>query len=60
MSEQIPVKNVTPAPAKDNILYSSFAEKLGKLPAGERLRAAEDAVALHKLINDWAPLKSVA
>jgi uncharacterized protein (DUF885 family) len=34
----------TAAPAKDNILYSSFAEKLGKLPAGTLADADRDAL----------------
>lgn len=34
----------TAAPAKENILYSSFAEKLGKLPAGTLADADRDAL----------------
>ncbi|MCX7032788.1 MAG: DUF885 domain-containing protein [Arenimonas sp.] len=34
----------TAAPAKDNILYSSFAEKLGKLPAGTLADGERDAL----------------
>lgn len=34
----------TAAPAKENILYSSFAEKLGKLPAGTLAEGERDAL----------------
>ena len=41
-------------------ILSEIAELLSDRELRERLKAAEDAPALHKLIADWAPLKSVA
>jgi PTS system nitrogen regulatory IIA component len=41
-------------------ILSEIAELLSDRDLRERLKAAEDAPALHKLIADWAPLKSVA
>ncbi len=38
------MRGFTAAPAKDNILYSSFAEKLGKLPAGTLADGERDAL----------------
>ena len=39
---------------------SEIAEMLSDRDLRERLKLAEDASALHKLIADWAPLKSAA
>ena len=41
-------------------ILSEIAEMLSDRELRERLKTAEDATALHKLIADWAPLKSVA
>ena len=41
-------------------ILSEIAEMLSDRDLRERLKTAEDATALHKLIADWAPLKSVA
>ena len=41
-------------------ILSEIAEMLSDRDLRERLKAAKDATALHKLIADWAPLKSVA
>ena len=41
-------------------ILSEIAELLSDRELRERLKTAADAVALHKLIADWAPLKSVA
>ena len=41
-------------------ILSEIAEMLSDRDLRERLKTAEDATALHKLISDWAPLKSVA
>ena len=41
-------------------ILSEIAELLSDRELRERLKLAEDAPALHKLIADWAPLKSVA
>ena len=41
-------------------ILSEIAEMLSDRDLRERLKSAEDATALHKLICDWAPLKSVA
>jgi PTS system nitrogen regulatory IIA component len=41
-------------------ILSEIAELLSDRELRERMKAAEDAAALHKLISDWAPLKSVA
>ncbi len=38
------MRGFTAAPAKQNIIYSSFAEKLGKLPAGTLADADRDAL----------------
>ena len=41
-------------------ILSEIAELLSDRDLRDRLKAAADAAALHKLIADWAPLKSVA
>jgi PTS system nitrogen regulatory IIA component len=41
-------------------ILSEIAEMLSDKDLRERLKAASDAAALHKLIADWEPLKSVA
>lgn len=41
-------------------ILSEIAELLSDRDLRDRLKSAADAVALHKLIADWAPLKSVA
>jgi PTS system nitrogen regulatory IIA component len=41
-------------------ILSEIAEMLSDRGLRERLKLAEDASALHKLIADWAPLKSAA
>ena len=41
-------------------ILSEIAELLSDRELRERMKAAEDAAALHKLISDWQPLKSVA
>ena len=41
-------------------ILSEIAEMLSDRDLRERLKLAEDASALHKLIADWAPLKSAA
>lgn len=41
-------------------ILSEIAELLSDRDLRERLKTAESAAALHKLIADWAPLKSVA
>lgn len=41
-------------------ILSEIAELLSDRDLRDRLKSAADAVALHKLISDWAPLKSVA
>ena len=41
-------------------ILSEIAELLSDRDLRERLKTAETAAALHKLIADWAPLKSVA
>ena len=41
-------------------ILSEIAEMLSDRDLRERLKLAEDAPALHKLIADWAPLKSAA
>ena len=41
-------------------ILSEIAEMLSDRDLRERLKTAGDATALHKLISDWAPLKSVA
>ena len=41
-------------------ILSEIAEMLSDRELRERLKAAPDAAALHKLIADWEPLKSVA
>jgi nitrogen PTS system EIIA component len=41
-------------------ILSEIAELLSDRELRERMKVAEDAPALHKLISDWAPLKSVA
>jgi nitrogen PTS system EIIA component len=41
-------------------ILSEIAELLSDRDLRERLKTAESAEALHKLITDWAPLKSVA
>ena len=41
-------------------ILSEIAELLSDRDLRERLKAAESAQTLHKLISDWAPLKSVA
>ena len=41
-------------------ILSEIAEMLSDRDLRERMKAAEDAAALHKLISDWQPLKSVA
>jgi len=41
-------------------ILSEIAELLSDRDLRERLKTAETAEALHKLITDWAPLKSVA
>jgi len=41
-------------------ILSEIAELLSDRELRERLKTAETAEALHKLIADWAPLKSVA
>ena len=41
-------------------ILSEIAEMLSDRELRERMKAAADAPALHKLISDWAPLKSVA
>ncbi len=41
-------------------ILSEIAEMLSDRDLRERMRLADDAAALHKLITDWAPLKSVA
>ncbi len=41
-------------------ILSEIAELLSDRDLRDRLKTAENAGALHKLIADWAPLKSVA
>jgi len=41
-------------------ILSEIAEMLSDRELRERLKSAPDAAALHKLIADWEPLKSVA
>jgi nitrogen PTS system EIIA component len=41
-------------------ILSEIAEMLSDRDLRERLKTASDAAALHKLIADWEPLKSVA
>ena len=41
-------------------ILSEIADQLSDRDLRERMKTAETAVALHKLIADWAPLKSVA
>ena len=41
-------------------ILSEIAELLSDRDLRDRLKTAADAAALHKLIADWAPLKSVA
>jgi nitrogen PTS system EIIA component len=41
-------------------ILSEIAEMLSDRDLRERLKSAADATALHKLIADWEPLKSVA
>ena len=41
-------------------ILSEIAELLSDRDLRERLKTAETAAALHRLIADWAPLKSVA
>lgn len=41
-------------------ILSEIAELLSDRELRERMKAAEDAEALHRLIADWVPLKSVA
>ena len=41
-------------------ILSEIAEMLSDRELREQLKSAENAGALHKLIADWAPLKSVA
>jgi PTS system nitrogen regulatory IIA component len=41
-------------------ILSEIAEMLSDRDLRERLKTAPDAAALHKLIADWEPLKSVA
>ncbi len=41
-------------------ILSEIAELLSDRDLRERMKSAEDAATLHRLIADWAPLKSVA
>ena len=41
-------------------ILSEIAELLSDRELRERMKVAESAPALHKLISDWAPLKSMA
>jgi nitrogen PTS system EIIA component len=41
-------------------ILSEIAEMLSDRELRERMKTAPDAAALHKLISDWEPLKSVA
>ena len=41
-------------------ILSEIAEMLSDRALRERLKTETDAAALHKLISDWEPLKSVA
>ena len=41
-------------------ILSEIAEMLSDRELRERLKAEPDAAALHKLIQNWEPLKSVA
>ena len=41
-------------------ILSEIAEMLSDRDLRDRLKSAESALALHKLIADWAPLKSLA